>query len=257
MSIFSDYAQHYELLYGEKDYEGECSYVQQLFSAYCTNIDSMLELGCGMAGHAIPFARIGYKMVCVDRSPIMLEGGKEKAKTLDAEHRDRLMFMQGDIRTIQLDQSFDVVISLFHVMSYLTSNTDLESTIRNVASHLRIGGVFIFDFWYGPAVLLQRPHVRIRNIKNEKYEVCRIADPALNVNTNTVDVNYRMFVEERSLGRITCVRETHQMRYFFVPELQLLMQHFQLKILHIYEWMSTGPPSEDTWSACVVAQRQV
>ena len=33
------------------------------------------------------------------------------------------------------------------------------------------GGIFIFDFWYGPAVLADPPAVRIKRLENERMKV--------------------------------------------------------------------------------------
>ena len=38
-------------------------------------------------------------------------------------------------------------------MSYQTSNDDLNATFASARANLKQGGVFIFDCWYGPALL--------------------------------------------------------------------------------------------------------
>ena len=42
------------------------------------------------------------------------------------------------------------MISLFHVMSYQTDNNDILSAFQSARNALNIGGIFIFDVWYGP-----------------------------------------------------------------------------------------------------------
>ena len=65
---------------------------------------------------------------------------------------ERVSFDIGDVRTVRFDQKFDAVAALFHVMSYQVTDSDLTETIRTASSHLAVGGVFLFDCWYGPAV---------------------------------------------------------------------------------------------------------
>ena len=59
----------------------------------------------------------------------------------------------GDITNVNLNKEFDNIISLFHVVSYLTSNYDIKNLFLNANKHLKKGGLFIFDIWYSPAVL--------------------------------------------------------------------------------------------------------
>jgi predicted TPR repeat methyltransferase len=58
MDVFKDYAKYYDLLYQEKNYEEECDFIEQVFRGFSKlKVKSILELGCGTGGHAIPLAR--------------------------------------------------------------------------------------------------------------------------------------------------------------------------------------------------------
>ena len=46
---------------------------------------------------------------------------------------------------------------MFAVIGYQTSNDELFAALQTVRRHLKPKGLFICDFWYGPAVLKQRP----------------------------------------------------------------------------------------------------
>ena len=54
-------------------------------------------------------------------------------------------------------QTFDAAVMMFAVLSYQLSNQDVLSTLATVRRHLQVGGLFIADLWYGPAVLNERP----------------------------------------------------------------------------------------------------
>ena len=58
---------------------------------------------------------------------------------------------------MDIGQKFDAIVFLFHVMSYQVTNKMLNEVFSNVFKHLNDGGLFIFDFWYGPAVLTDPP----------------------------------------------------------------------------------------------------
>jgi SAM-dependent methyltransferase len=108
----------------------------------------------------------------------------------------QLTFSPGDIRDIRLNKSFDAVIALFHVISYQTTNEDVTAAFETAGHHLKPGGIFIFDVWYGPAVLTEHPEVRIKRMADEKTEITRLAEPVLHPNENRVDVHYHVFVTD-------------------------------------------------------------
>ncbi|NBP74006.1 MAG: DegT/DnrJ/EryC1/StrS family aminotransferase, partial [Alphaproteobacteria bacterium] len=105
------------------------------------------------------------------------------------------------------------VISLFHVVSYQTTDDDAAAIFATATEHLRPGGLFLFDIWYGPAVLSQQPAVRVKRMQNEQIAVTRTAEPMLHPNANVVDVHYEIFATDLATGRIERIEEDHSMRY--------------------------------------------
>jgi predicted TPR repeat methyltransferase len=154
MGVFEAYASYYDLLYMDKDYESECLYVQGLIRELKEEARNILDLGCGTGRHAEVFSQMGYAVHGVDISNEMLEFAASRVR------RQNVSFSAGDTRTVRLGRRFDVVLSLFHVMSYQVTNDDLRRSFLTAGEHLGDRGPFIFDIWYGPAVLTQRPSVR-------------------------------------------------------------------------------------------------
>jgi SAM-dependent methyltransferase len=159
-----------------------------------------------------------------------------------------LTFRQGDIRNIRLSKTFDAVVSLFHVMSYQTTNKDIMSVFNAAKAHLKKGGIFIFDCWYGPAVLTERPASRVKRLEDEMISVIRIAEPAMHPNDNLVDVNYTLFIEDKSRDKIEEIKETHTMRYLFKPEIEKMLSDSELKLVTCGEWLTGKEPGLHTWS---------
>ncbi len=167
MKNFGEYAHYYDLLYRDKDYEKEANFVHGLIHKYSPNARTILELGCGTGRHAELLASKGYDVLGIDRSREMLEAANKRLIRLEKTAAARLSFDQGDVRTYRTDKSFDAVISLFHVMSYQTTNKDLQDVFETAKVHLNRGGLFIFDCWYGPAVLTDRPAVRVKRLEDD------------------------------------------------------------------------------------------
>ena len=248
MSVFGAYSRYYDLLYKDKDYAGEAAYVRSLIQRHHAKAESLLDLGCGTGRHALLLAEAGYRVTGVDRSAEMLVAAK--AQTCAGTPPQ---FLQGDVRSAHLGQEFDVVVSLFHVMSYQATNEDLRAAFSTAKEHLKPGGVFIFDSWYGPTVLTERPSVRTRRLEDEHTLVTRTAEPKSYPNTNTVDVNYKMHVLDKQTGKEEELRETHTMRYLFLPEVQMLLEATGFRLLDSHEFSTNRPLGFDTWTSVFVA----
>jgi SAM-dependent methyltransferase len=254
MSVFGNYARYYNLLYRDKDYAGEATFIQTLLQAHAPETQSILELGCGTGNHALLLAKAGYTVHGVDLSSQMLQQASDRVSQLPQELVSKLAFSQGDIRTIRLDRKFDAIVSLFHVISYQTTNQDLQATLATAKAHLKPGGVFIFDCWYGPAVLSDRPTIRIKRLEDEEIGITRIAEPLMHPNQNWVDVNYQVFIKDKNTGAVEELQETHRMRYLFKPEIELLFTDLQLEPIECREWMSNREPGFDTWGVYFVGR---
>ncbi len=248
---FANYARYYDLLYGDKDYIGETKFIEQLLQLHAPNTQSILELGCGTGIHASLLAKSGYQVCGVDLSTEMLEKAEERLRLLPPELE--VKFTLGDVRTVRVEQKFDAVLSLFHVISYQVTNEDLQAAFRTAKAHLQPGGVFIFDCWYGPTVLSDPPAVRVKRLSDESISVTRVAEPVMYPNDNLVDVNYHIFIKNTQ-GEIAEVQETHKMRYLFKPEIDAIAAQNEFEVLKFGEWMTNKAAGFDTWGVYFVVK---
>ena len=254
MNVFASYARYYDLLYRDKPYREEADHVRRLILSHVPKAYTIVELGCGTGAHAEHLARAGMEVNGADLSEWMLERAAARRATLPDDAAQRLHFSHGDVRYVRLDVRADAVISLFHVMSYQSENADLQAMFGTAREHLRPGGVFIFDAWYGPAVLADRPVVRVKELADDEVRITRIAQPTLHPGRNLVDVHYRIIACEKKTGRCSETEETHRMRYLFSPEVELLATHAGLSVIDAHEWMSGRAPGFDTWGVCFVCR---
>lgn len=253
MDSFGFYSQYYDLLYKDKDYAAEVEYVCALLHKYTIKgpCKSILELGCGTGIHAELMSRRGLSVHGVELSQSMLDAAMQRSAAAEGE----LCFAQGDARHYRAGRKFNAVISLFHVLSYQIRQDDLRGMLKTASEHLDGGGLFVFDFWYGPAVLWQQPALRVKRLENERVSVVRIAEPVLHDADNVVDVNYTIFAEDRLNGQIEKLEETHRMRYFFLAELDDELSRAGFARLVAEEWLSGATPSKETWGVTIVARR--
>lgn len=245
---FLDYAKYYDLLYRDKSYEEEVDYIINLLLDNSVNdLSTILDLGCGTGKHDYLLTNKGYKTTGVDISEQMVNIARTNYPNLD--------FINKDLRTLNLNKRFDAVLSLFHVASYQTSNDDLENYFKTASNHLNIGGLFIFDFWYGPAVYNERPKFKQKEFESEALVLKRLSKPKLIPNDNVVEVTFDIEMTDKKRRSSQNFSELHRMRYFFLPELYVYAKQTGLKLLRSYKWMTKDPLGLDSWYGVVVLSK--
>ena len=251
MSMFGNYSKYYDLMYAEKDYHGEVKYIANLLSSYRLGVRRILDLGCGTGAHDVLLVEQGFKVDGVDLSTDMLAVAREKATQRGLE----LEFFVGDVRSLRLGQKYDAVLSLFHVMSYQTTNSDIVAAAKTAYEHLEPGGIFIFDCWYGPCVLTEKPDIRIRRLEDSDMSIVRISEPTLNANRNTVEVSYTIFITDKTRGQTSILQETHVMRYLFSPEIKAILESVGFVALAEEEWITGRALNTQTFSGLFVFRK--
>lgn len=245
--VFSRYSSYYDLLYRDKDYSAESSYVAGVLRTALPEARSILELGCGTGKHAALLAQNGFEVLGVDRSREMLD---------NAPAIKGFECVQGDVRVFSAQgRLFDAAMALFHVVSYQCEDADVDGVFRTAAGHLPVGGLFFFDVWHGPAVLAQQPSVRVKRAGDEALDIVRIAEPALDTSTSTVMVNYTVFARGKGDRAFEMFREEHRMRYFFPEEIAELAGQHGFEVVRCEEFLSGLPLSESTWGAAYLLRK--
>lgn len=253
MSSFGElYSELYDSFYSGKNYEAESQYLKSLISRYKSkSVKSILELGCGTAGHA-KFLLKEYQSsyTGVDLSGEMLK----RAKVALNCYEERVSFVEGDIQEFELCETFDVVYSLFHVFSYLPDNFALESALTSVEKHLSKDGIFIFDFWSGPGVLNDRPTVRLKRGMANNTSALRISNPAVDFLKNQVKVSFETIVNDN--GKYNSFKESHLMRYLFATEIEYVANKCGLSVVDIFGWNSLEPLNDEDWYGVAVCKKR-
>jgi SAM-dependent methyltransferase len=196
----------------------------------------------------VEFARAGFAVTGVDRSGEMIARAKDRVAHLPGSIGNQVMLVEGDATNYTPTVKYDAVVSLFHVVSYQTSNDALAGIFRTARSALSPGGLFVFDFWHGSAVLTQQPAVRVKNVADSDVHVTRIADPECQFNRNVVNVRYTIIAIDQRTARSKQIVETHSMRYLFLPEIEMLAAHHDFELTEIGAWLTGKTIDEHCWS---------
>jgi SAM-dependent methyltransferase len=245
--VFNAYSRYYDLLNSDKDYDAEVEYIQNLLSNNGISNGNLLEFGSGTGKHGRLLAAKGYKVHGIERSMEMV-GLATQSEGFTCQH--------GDICEIHLDRKFDAVLALFHVISYQTSNKNLNNVFARASEHLEKEGLFIFDFWYSPAVYFQGPSIRVKKMEDSKIQITRIAEPKIYPNENRVDVKFSITIQDMNGKDINTFVENHPMRHFSLPELNLMAEWYGFETVGTEEYLTKKPIGADTWGVCITLRKR-
>ena len=242
---FNEYAKFYDALYSDKDYEREAGYINQLIQAEFgdTPLD-LLEFGSGTGKHGALLASSGHTVTGVEPSQAMIER---------SEAHPGFKIEQGYIESWSNPKRFSVCLAMFHVLSYLSTHTQLENALSNVRAQLEPGGVFIFDVWHGPAVEELGVEHRSKQVESEVSKIIRRAVPELQKDLNQVTVSYEFEVFKAG-NLVSEFQETHLMKYYFSDYLTGILKDNNMRIVKACESFSDKELSSSTWSALYVAK---
>jgi len=252
MAFAKGYSELYNLFYQEKDYDRECDCIENIFSKFSKKPKTILDLGCGTGGHVFPLIKRGYQVTGIDKSEFMLNTARKKAK----EKNLSIQFTKGDITKIKVEKKYDAIISMFAVVGYQTLNSNLEALFSMVNSCLDPGGLFIFDCWYGPAVLHQGPECRISEISlNDAERVIRLVEPYLDVINHLVHIKYKILLMKKN-RLLKTIEETHDMRFFFPQEIKYYLERSEFKGIFFYPFPDLNRNlTVDDWNVLVVGKK--
>jgi len=247
-----DYADAYDSIYRSKDYDGEADLIERILIRYgFVGSRSILDLGCGTGAHALRLAQRGHRVVGIDRSAAMLTQACAKAVAAGAFSLD---FQQADIRHLNLGRRFDAVLMMFTVLGYQRDEAELMAALAAARRHLGPRGVLLFDVWYGPAVLADRPGERNIRVAHGSGSISRKTRALLDVSRRLCQINFELErVDGR--GRTEKWQEEHFVHYYFRPDLERALGKSQLQLLDLSGFPDeTVPADERTWNVLGVAR---
>jgi SAM-dependent methyltransferase len=253
-SNFYKYGEIYDEINLDKNYNLESRYILKLIRNYKQNFSSILDLGCGSGKHAIELAKLGFRVVGIDSSASMIDiANKNKEILLNSNPDVQLDFYLADALNLELNEKFDVVLSLFHVMSYQILNESVKKFFWSAYERLDDTGLFIFDYWYKPAVIHLKPVNRIKVTESEFLEITRKSTPFI-LSDSITNILFDIQVLNKLSNSVESFQENHLMRSFDISDFLTIPD---CKITHISSrsWMSENLPTKEIWAAVSIFQK--
>ena len=105
----------------------------------------VLELGCGTGRITLPLAQLGFDVIGLDNQPEMLQKAEERRLRTSAEIRQRLQFIEGDMRTWSAHSDFDLILIPASSISHVLSLEDQLAMWKTCHDNLRPDGRLLVE----------------------------------------------------------------------------------------------------------------
>lgn len=248
---YSVLARIYDTLMDDVNYEAWADYIDEVIQEHCPEAEDILELACGTGTLALLLDELGvYTITATDGSPFMIEKAKQK---VGPEHSE-ITFKAMDFLEMDLESTFDVAFMVFDSLNYLHNETDILKLHAEVASILRPGGIFIYDF-----TTPRNSRKAISYLHNEEgispdhYRYFRTSDynaqKRLHTNSFTIEkLNERHSeIEEQFV-------EIHQQKIYTLKQIQAVVKQTEFRLLAAYEGFQLQPADEQSLRITMVLQ---
>lgn len=138
--MYNGFAYIYDELIDDVDYKSWYLYIKDIFNKFHKKPKSILEMACGTGNLSYYFAKNGYDLTCFDISDDMLAVAYNKLSQFN-----NVMLLKQNMANFNIGKKFDGVISILDSINYIVDDMELLNTFKNVRSHLKEDGIFIFD----------------------------------------------------------------------------------------------------------------
>ncbi len=134
----------------------------------------VLELACGKGRLGLELMKTRAAYTGIDSSKEFLATARSKLQ----EFGNRCRFVEGDMRNIELGETFDLIFIGFNSWLHLLTNEDAELALESIFKHCHKDTRFIIDIFVPDPIFLNRP-------ANHRVPTMTYSDP---VDGQTIEV---------------------------------------------------------------------
>ncbi len=210
MEAYSGFAQVYDFLMKDVDYDGWVDYIEEIFISKGCKPKTILELACGTGNITNRLSKRGYDIVGIDISNEMLALAKNKAYDLRLD----IKYLNQDMRQLDYSKKVDSVICMCDGFNYILEENDLLLVLEKVYSLLKEDGVLIFDI----SSYHKLSEVLGNNVYAENFEdISYIWQNYFDYETNLCELGLTIFKRQDRL--FSRYQEYHYQRAYRVEEI--------------------------------------
>ena len=114
----------------------------EIYAGLAVSGASVLELGAGTGRLTCGLAALGFQVSGIDIAAAMLAQARARVAALDPEVAARIALQLGDLTSVDLKRTFDLVICPYHTLAHIPAGAAWTLGFKTAAKHLPIGGLF-------------------------------------------------------------------------------------------------------------------
>lgn len=179
---------------------------------------NILDIPCGFGRHTDKLAEYGCKITGIDYMPGFIDMAKKRLKDRDFP----VEYLVGDIREIDYDAEFDIVLNLFTSFGFFDDQMN-RIILKKLSKALKKGGFFCIETINRDVLLKNFKECIVKKVNNDYM-----------IDNNNFDyLTGRIYTE-----RIICRDEKLRVKNFFIrlynpSELANILNHVGLKVKDI------------------------
>lgn len=246
MSEYGCFAQYYDLLTDNVEYEKIAARYDELVCRFGGRREILLDLGCGTGSLSESMSRLGYDVIGVDSSEEMLNTALNKKYDSGLN----IQYLLQDMRKLDMFGTIDVTVSALDCFNHLDSLDDIKKAFERVSLFAFPDGLFIFD--------MNTPYKHEMVLSNNAYiyerdEVYCVWQNFFEKENNTVTINLDFFIEED--GMYHRESESFCERAYNSNEIKRLLEETGFELLGEYDGFEENPPNEKSERIVYVAKK--
>lgn len=219
--MFSHSANYYDELYNAlgKDYQKEVKKIETFIKKHIkTKGKALLDVGCGTGHHAGLLSK-RYQVDGLDLDENILNVARKKYPNI--------RFYQENMIDFKLNKRYDIIISLFSSIGYVQTISNLNKTIKNLASHLNSGGVILIEPWLSPDEW-NPGRVFTLHVNQPELKITRMSYSSQRGRLSILDFHYLIGTKKGIEHRV----ETHTLGLFNKKDHLNAFQKAGLNVIH-------------------------
>ncbi len=247
MTQYEKFAEWYDIMYDFYDHSADCDYLESILSKYSdSKIKTILDIGCGTGSHAMELSVRGFKVTGIDLSESQIRRAMEKNTK-----REYVEYHVADMRDFDLGRKYDLAVSFFGSMGYVTEEDGIEKALQCIHQHLAKGGLFVFEFWNTRGVIPN--HQSWLKAEQGDIKIIRLSKNRFDPNTNIIEIDFDGYVLSGK-ELIDSFFETHSLRVYSPREMQSILMRNSFEPLGIFENHTFEESKENSFRLTAIAR---
>lgn len=243
---YSDFAQVYDILMSDVDYEGRTEYLLNLFKKHGKTPTLLLDLACGTGSFTNVFAQKGIDVIGVDMSEDMLSVARENSANLETSP----LYLCQKAEELDLYGTVDGAICCMDSLNHITDGKVLQKAIEKVSLFLEEDCLFIFDL---NTVYKHSEILGDNTFVFDEDEVYCVWQNSFDPQTLTTDIALDFFIAEDDC--YVRASEDFSERAYTETEIECILKNAGLSIVAIYDDMTYQPPKDSSERVIYVTKK--